>query len=152
RRRARIAALERVGLARRRPATPARDRAEAAARDAPREEAAGRHGALNGVVVAELAPDAAGHGFDAYVERPPAGPLLPPTPRPVLVRRHFRHRPRCLEARRDGRIVGVLPLFQTRSPLAGRALVSMPYAVYGGPLVDDGDVEQALLARLRELV
>jgi FemAB-related protein (PEP-CTERM system-associated) len=68
------------------------------------------------------------------------------------VRRHFRHRPRCLEARRGARIVGVLPQFQTRSPLAGRALVSMPYAVYGGPLVDDAAVERALLDRLRALV
>jgi len=46
----------------------------------------------------------------------------------------------------------VLPLFQTRSPLAGRALVSMPYAVYGGALVDDAEVERALLDRLRALV
>ena len=45
----------------------------------------------------------------------------------------------------------MLPLFQVRS-LAGRALVSMPYSVYGGALVDDAGVERALLGRLRALV
>jgi FemAB-related protein (PEP-CTERM system-associated) len=46
----------------------------------------------------------------------------------------------------------VLPLFETRSPLSGPALVSSPYAVYGGPLAADGEAHGALLARLAAMV
>jgi serine/alanine adding enzyme len=37
------------------------------------------------------------------------------------------HAPYCLEARRDGEIVGLLPLSLVRGPLFGRFLVSLPY-------------------------
>ncbi len=105
-----------------------------------------------GVEVVELAVTAAGHGFDEFVERHPGGSLFHTTTWRDLVRRHFPHRPRYLEARRAGHLVGVLPLFETRSPLSGRALVSVPYGVYGGPLVRDEAAALALLAKLRALV
>ncbi len=108
---------------------------------------------MGGDAVVELAPDASPHGFDEYVERHPDATFFHGTAWRDLVRRHFpMHRPRYLEARRGGRRVGVLPLFQTSSPLSGRALVSLPYAVYGGPLADDAPAELALLDHLRSLV
>src|SRR5262249_10380257 len=39
-----------------------------------------------------------------------------------------------LAARRDGTLVGVLPLVRVRSLLFGHYLVSMPFVNYGGPL------------------
>lgn len=63
----------------------------------------------------------------------------------------FGHTPYDLVARRDGRIVGALPLTLVRSWIAGRLLVSVPYAVYGGALVDDGEAAAALLERLKGL-
>jgi FemAB-related protein (PEP-CTERM system-associated) len=45
-----------------------------------------------------------------------------------------------LAARRDGALVGVLPLVRVRSPLFGHYLVSMPFVNYGGPLGDDAAV------------
>jgi len=44
----------------------------------------------------------------------------------------FGLRAHYLMARERGRLVGVLPLFEVRGLLGGRALVSVPYAVYGG--------------------
>jgi FemAB-related protein (PEP-CTERM system-associated) len=57
----------------------------------------------------------------------------------------FAHEPRHLLAERDGVTVGILPLFHVRSPFLGRNLVSIPYAVYGGPLAADREAEEALL-------
>lgn len=53
-------------------------------------------------------------------------------------------RPRYLVAERGGRIVGVLPLTATSSPLFGKSLISNALAVYGGPLADDPDTHAAL--------
>lgn len=44
----------------------------------------------------------------------------------------FRHRTHFLYAERNGAIEGVLPLAQVKSLLFGNALVSLPFAVYGG--------------------
>jgi len=44
----------------------------------------------------------------------------------------FRHRGHFLYAQRSGVIEGVLPLAHVRSLLFGNALVSLPFAVYGG--------------------
>jgi len=49
-----------------------------------------------------------------------------------------------LSARRDGRIVGVLPTVFLDSWLFGRSLISLPYLNYGGVLADDGAAERAL--------
>lgn len=51
-----------------------------------------------------------------------------------------------LAARRQGRIVGVLPLAHTRSWLFGNALVSLPFCVRSGVLADDPEARAALIA------
>ena len=108
---------------------------------------------MAGEQVVELSQDESPHGFDEYVERHADGTFFHATAWRDVVTRHFpMHRPRYLEVRRDGRRVGVLPLFQTKSALSGRALVSLPYAVYGGPLASDEAAALALLAHVRALV
>jgi FemAB-related protein (PEP-CTERM system-associated) len=52
-------------------------------------------------------------------------------------------------AERDGRVVGVLPLFQINSVVGGRFLVSVPYATYGGAVADGHDIAAALLNKAR---
>jgi len=53
--------------------------------------------------------------------------------------------PADLYAWRGSELVGVLPLMRVRT-LGGRQnLISMPYAVYGGPLGSDAHAEQALI-------
>ena len=54
-------------------------------------------------------------------------------------------------ARREGRVVGWLPLTLVHSPLFGRALVSSGFAVDGGPLAVDAKVAAALASAAREL-
>jgi FemAB-related protein (PEP-CTERM system-associated) len=54
------------------------------------------------------------------------------------VERAFGHRFRGLMAYLGGDVVGVLPLYEIRSVFAGKLLVSVPYATYGG-IVADGD-------------
>lgn len=61
-----------------------------------------------------------------------------------VVERVMRHRGQDLLAFRDGRLVGVLPLVRCRSLLGPPALISMPYAVYGGPLGDARPIEEVL--------
>lgn len=61
-----------------------------------------------------------------------------------VVRDVFGHQACYLVGLRNGRIVGVLPLFLVASRLAGRLLVSVPYGVGGGVLADDDSVADAL--------
>lgn len=56
----------------------------------------------------------------------------------------FKHSPHYLIAERGGKIVGILPLAQVRSWLFGHALVSLPFAVYGGVAVSDEAAVPAL--------
>jgi len=56
----------------------------------------------------------------------------------------FGHRTHYLLAERGDHIVGVLPLVQLRSLLFGHSLVSLPFAVYGGPAADDAAAISAL--------
>jgi len=56
----------------------------------------------------------------------------------------FRHRAHFLYAEDGGRIVGVLPLAHINSWVFGAALVSLPFAVYGGVAADSPEAATAL--------
>jgi len=63
----------------------------------------------------------------------------------------FGHEHLYVVARRESRIVGVLPLFYVSSLLGGRMLVSVPYGVGGGILADDDGVAEALFTAARRI-
>jgi FemAB-related protein (PEP-CTERM system-associated) len=63
----------------------------------------------------------------------------------------FGHESRYVAARREGRIVGVLPLVLFDSRLFGRFLASVPFLNYGGILADDEAARAALLERARKI-
>ena len=86
-----------------------------------------------------------------YVDRHADGTLFHGLAWKRAVERAFGHRPRYLMAFRDGPAVGVLPLFEVHSVLAGRLLVSVPYATYGGILADDEESGAALFAQAKEI-
>ncbi len=67
------------------------------------------------------------------------------------IRETFGYQPRYLLAERGGEVRGVLPLFLVKTPLAGKILLSTPFAVYGGILADDDEAKEALKARLEEM-
>ncbi|MBX3395234.1 MAG: FemAB family PEP-CTERM system-associated protein [Phycisphaerae bacterium] len=60
------------------------------------------------------------------------------------VERAFGHRFHGFMAYDGDRLAGVLPMHEVRSILAGRLLVSMPYATYGGIVADEPSVAKAL--------
>ena len=86
-----------------------------------------------------------------YAERSPLATLFHQPFWCEIVQEVFGHRPCHLIAERAGRVVGILPLMEIRSILAGRLLVSVPYATYGGILSDDDDVRDALASRAARL-
>jgi FemAB-related protein (PEP-CTERM system-associated) len=61
------------------------------------------------------------------------------------------HLPYCLEARRDGRLCGLLPLALVRGPLFGRFLVSLPFVSSCGVLAEDAEAVARLVDRAMTL-
>jgi len=57
----------------------------------------------------------------------------------------LRHRAYVVEASREGRVVGYLPLALVESLLFGRFLVSLPYVNSGGVLAEDPECEPGLI-------
>jgi FemAB-related protein (PEP-CTERM system-associated) len=58
----------------------------------------------------------------------------------------FHYRPFYLLARDGAGIRAVLPMFLVKNPLVGRALISSPFAVYGGILAETDEARRALHA------
>ena len=89
--------------------------------------------------------------WDAFVQRCPQATFFHRVGWREILEDVFRHRPHYLIAERKGEISGVLPLAEVRSLVFGKALVSLPFCVYGGPAADDGDTERALVTAAAEL-
>ena len=89
--------------------------------------------------------------WEAYVANHSSGTIFHTLIWRDAVVETFGHRGRYLCAWRDGVLVGVFPLMQISSFLAGTILVSVPYAVYGGVLADDEETKSALLDEARRL-
>jgi FemAB-related protein (PEP-CTERM system-associated) len=93
---------------------------------------------------------AAAH-WDAFVAACPEATFFHRSGWQRVMRDVFRHETFFLYAERDGRVCGVLPLAQVKSWLFGHALVSLPFAVYGGVAAADEAAAQALEARAQAL-
>lgn len=93
------------------------------------------------VIVSTAASDAE---WDAYVRAHPDGTVDHLWGWRSVIARALGHEGEYLEARRDGALVGVLPLVLVRSRVFGRSVISMPFLNYGGVLADDATVAAAL--------
>lgn len=89
--------------------------------------------------------------WDAFVRTSPEGTPFHLTAWKRAVERTFGTRSHYLIARRGRLIEGVLPLFEARGLLGGRALISVPYAVYGGICAQNGAARRALAEAARQL-
>lgn len=69
-----------------------------------------------------------------------------------VIHRALRHRPLYLIARKGKAVTGILPLFDVRSRLFGRSLVSVPFLNGGGLVTSDLESADALLAKVEEIV
>jgi FemAB-related protein (PEP-CTERM system-associated) len=83
--------------------------------------------------------------WDAFVERCPEATFFHRIGWRSIIEDEFRHRTHYLLAERGTQIVGVLPLAEVKSRLFGHGLVSLPFAVYGGPAATDTNATQALV-------
>lgn len=89
--------------------------------------------------------------WQSYIDQHAQGTLFHGLAWKRAVEQAFGHRSWYLIARRGERMVGVLPLFEIRSVLAGRLLVSVPYGTYGGILGDDSSSCRALFQAAESL-
>jgi FemAB-related protein (PEP-CTERM system-associated) len=83
--------------------------------------------------------------WDAFVRSAPGGSPFHLVAWKRAVEATFGHRPHYLMALRGNGVEGVLPLFEVRGLFGGRALVSVPYGVYGGICASAPEARQALL-------
>ena len=90
-------------------------------------------------------------GWETYVNRHRDGTVFHTLAWRDSVRDTFGHEDVYLVAMRHGRIVGVFPLFLVASRVAGRMLVSVPYAVGGGTLADDIEATSELFETAKSL-
>ena len=99
----------------------------------------------------EASPRDDAAAWDAFVSVSPDATLFHRSAWQRAVAKTFGYRSRSLVARRDGRVTGILPLSVVPTLPWGRALVSAPQAVYGGPAAEDAETRDALLDRARGL-
>jgi FemAB-related protein (PEP-CTERM system-associated) len=89
--------------------------------------------------------------WDEYVFRHRYGTPFHLTAWRKTIQQTFHYPSYSLIAMQDGRVAGIVPLFYVRNPLIGKALISSPFAVYGGALFDSPAVGLAFRDRLRSL-
>jgi FemAB-related protein (PEP-CTERM system-associated) len=91
------------------------------------------------------ARDASGAArWDAFVQECPQATFFHRCGWQRILQQVFRHETYYFYAQRDGRIQGVLPLAHVNSLLFGSALVSLPFAVYGGVAAASDEAAEAL--------
>lgn len=77
--------------------------------------------------------------WDDYVDNHKEGTFFHLSGWRNVITQVYRHTPHYLLLEQDGKICGVLPLFEQKSILFGHVLVSTPFCVYGGALADNSD-------------
>ena len=68
-----------------------------------------------------------------------------------IIEEFLGHKTYYLFVEREDEILGILPLARVKSWLFGDALISLPFLVYGGPLVADPGATEILLASASDL-
>ncbi len=89
--------------------------------------------------------------WDNYVDNHQDGTFFHLTGWYQVIKSVFKHKPQYLLAEQDGKIVGVLPLFEQKSNIFGHALISTPFCVYGGVLSDSDAIRHKLEKSALEL-
>lgn len=79
--------------------------------------------------------------WDDFVSSHPDGTFFHLSGWRKVLEKIFHHRTYFLLARRQGRIVGVLPLAEIKSLIFGHSMISLPFCVYGGAIGDQKAIE-----------
>lgn len=88
--------------------------------------------------------DTAAASWDRFVQETPEATFFHRAGWKAVLERGFGHTCYFLQAKRAGRVTGVLPLVQVSSRLFGTALISNAHCVYGGPIATDPASLEAL--------
>ena len=99
----------------------------------------------------ELASAAHDEARDAYVRGHPQATFFHQSEWRNAIAGLYGHKPRELMAWRGGEVAGVLPMMLCRGLRGARNLVSIPYAVYGGPLASAPEIEDELIRSAHRL-
>jgi serine/alanine adding enzyme len=100
----------------------------------------------------EVNPDIPVQEWQSYVGSHPEGNYYHLPQWQEVIKESLNHKPFYLFARNgEGKMIGILPLFQIRSILTGRRLVSLPFSHTCGPLADSEDTIKVLIDRARSL-
>lgn len=102
------------------------------------------------LAISELTPDRYA-AWDEFVRNHPHGSPFHLTAWKRSIEETFGYRPIYLQASAGGRVEAVLPLFLVSNILTGKALISSPFAVYGGILASDDGSRAALAAHAADL-
>ena len=102
------------------------------------------------LTVNELEPGGT-KAWDAFVDACPDANFYQRAGWKEVIEKTFGHRCYFLQAERDGKITGVLPLVLAKSLIFGKSLVSTGFTVGGGPAVLDREALAALDARAIEI-
>ena len=89
--------------------------------------------------------------WNAFVDRTADGSVFHRTEWKEIIEDTFHYQSYYLLAETGNQIVGLLPLFHTKSIIGGNALISSPFAVYGGVLAPDAAVGEALIGESLKL-
>jgi len=89
--------------------------------------------------------------WDDYVSRSKEGMFFHLSGWKKVLGKTYGYLPYFIYAERDRKICGVLPLFLMRSFLSGKAMVSLPFCVYGGICADDEEVQNKLFDEAKSL-
>jgi FemAB-related protein (PEP-CTERM system-associated) len=96
--------------------------------------------------------DAGFAAWDGFVTAHPDGTFFHRAAWSKIIGQAFGHRTHYVFAERDGAMTGVLPLARVKTVLFGDTLISVPFCVYGGPLVADAESAAALSAHAAMLL
>ena len=89
--------------------------------------------------------------WDQFVLAHPHGSPLHLIAWKRTIEESYPYKPNYLVARDSNGVRGVLPLFLVHNPVVGKALISSPFAVYGGILADTDSARRLLYQHAREL-
>ena len=103
------------------------------------------------IAVLDARDDAATNRWDAFVTACPSATFFHRSGWRQVIASVFGHATYYLLAERAGAVEGVLPLAHVKSRLFGNALVSLPFAVYGGVASASAEAATALEAEAQAL-
>ena len=89
--------------------------------------------------------------WDGFVRDHPLGSPFHLTAWKKTIEQSFGYRPVCLVAASEKGVCGVLPLFLVNNVILGKALISSPFAVYGGILADCPGTRDRLYSSAKSL-